>query len=201
MERFAGIKNGNIQVISEKTFASAVKVPSELDNVSAEDLILSYRVSNDVFKNKNAIIPIDELKIAFVSNWKMRCGIARYAEMIYPELVKYVHDIKIFAEIGINDGYEENVIRCWERGESIMDLVRAIKEYDPDVVLLNHEWGLFPEARHWLSLMNQLSGYRVIVIEHSVFHHKDKTICEAAMPEIIVHLEGAKAVLKEEKKV
>src|SRR5271165_5440201 len=132
MERFAGIKNGNIQVISEKTFASAVKVPSELDNVSAEDLILSYRVSNDVFKNKNAIIPIDELKIAFVSNWKMRCGIARYAEMIYPELVKYVHDIKIFAEIGINDGYEENVIRCWERGESIMDLVRAIKEYDPD---------------------------------------------------------------------
>jgi len=39
------------------------------------------------------------------------------------------------------------------------------------------------------------------VTMHSVFHHKDKTIVEAAMPEIVVHLEGARQVLKEEKGV
>jgi glycosyltransferase involved in cell wall biosynthesis len=36
---------------------------------------------------------------------------------------------------------------------------------------------------------------------HSVFYHEDKTIVEAAMPEIVVHLEGARRVLKEHKKV
>jgi glycosyltransferase involved in cell wall biosynthesis len=36
---------------------------------------------------------------------------------------------------------------------------------------------------------------------HSVFHHQDKTICEAAIPEIIVHLQGAKTVLKNEKRI
>jgi glycosyltransferase involved in cell wall biosynthesis len=34
---------------------------------------------------------------------------------------------------------------------------------------------------------------------HSVFHHKDKLICEAAMPEIITHLQGGYDTLKLEK--
>jgi glycosyltransferase involved in cell wall biosynthesis len=49
--------------------------------------------------------------------------------------------------------------------------------------------------------MSQLSTARVIVTLHSVFHHRDKTIVEAAIPEIVVHLQGAKKVLKEEKGV
>jgi glycosyltransferase involved in cell wall biosynthesis len=201
MTRYVSIKNENIQAVSNEIFARAIRVPDELNNVSSDDLIINYRVRNGQFKNKNNIFPANELKIGFVSDWKIHCGIAQYGEKLCSELVKYVNDVKIFAEIGVADGYEANVIRCWERGEPMMDLVRAIKEYDPDVVLINHEHGIFPDARHWLSLMNQLSEYRIIVIEHSVFHHKDKTICEAAMPEIIVHLEGAKKVLKEEKKV
>jgi glycosyltransferase involved in cell wall biosynthesis len=36
---------------------------------------------------------------------------------------------------------------------------------------------------------------------HSVFHHKDKAICEAIMPEIVTHLEGGRNVLKEEKQI
>jgi glycosyltransferase involved in cell wall biosynthesis len=50
-------------------------------------------------------------------------------------------------------------------------------------------------------MINQLSDYRIIVTMHSVFHHKDKTIVEAAIPEIVVHLQGAYDVLKKEKQV
>jgi len=200
-ERFAGIKNGNIQVVSDKTFASAIKIPKELDNVLADDLIIDYRYKNGQFKNKSNVLPVGELRVAFITNWRMHCGIAMYGEKLHNELVKHVKDIVVFAEIGVDDKKEDGVIRCWKRGESIMDLVRAVKEYDPDVILINHEWGLFSDSRYWLALMNQLSEYRIIVIQHSVFHHKDKTICEAAMPEVIVHLAGAKTVLKEEKKI
>ena len=49
--------------------------------------------------------------------------------------------------------------------------------------------------------MSQLSEYRVIVTMHSVFHHRDKTIIEAAIPEIVVHLDGAYDVLKNKKQV
>lgn len=59
----------------------------------------------------------------------------------------------------------------------------------------------WPNASYWLAMMNQLSDYRVIVTMHSVFHHRDKTIVEAAMPEIVTHLEGGRTVLKEEKGV
>jgi glycosyltransferase involved in cell wall biosynthesis len=79
--------------------------------------------------------------------------------------------------------------------------VRAIKAYDPDIVWIQHEFGLWPNARYWLSMMTQLSGYRVISSHHSVFpYHKDKTLCEVG-PEIIVHLEGARQCLKETKGV
>lgn len=50
-------------------------------------------------------------------------------------------------------------------------------------------------------MMNQLSKYRVIVVMHSIFRHMDKTIVEASIPEIVVHLQGAKDVLKDEKKI
>ena len=197
--RYAKVKNNNIQAISNRPFNSSITVPNELGNVSSNDLIINYKVKNNTFKNKNNKIPLNELRVAFITNWREHCGIARYGELIYDQLVSNVGDIKVFAEY-INDSKEENnVIRCWKRGDDMMELVERIKEYDPDVVLLNHEWGLYFDAKHWLTLMSQLSEYRVIVIMHSVFHHKDKTICEAAMPEIIVHLEGAKKVLKEEK--
>lgn len=142
----------------------------------------------------------------------MECGIATYAENLWSQVVKHVGDYKLFIEnnsssigplneIGGQSISPDKVVACWKRGNPTKELSAAIKEYDPDIVWIQHEFGLFPNASHWLSLMNQLSGYRVIVTMHSVFHHKDKTICEAAIPEIVVHLQGAYEVLKNEKRI
>lgn len=140
----------------------------------------------------------------------MRCGIATYSENLWPEVAKHVGDFKLFIEKNdITTGdvrqfgetllAEEQVVACWKRGESLHDLVRELKEYQPDIIWIQHEFGLWPNASYWLSMMTQLSEFRVIVTMHSVFHHKDKTIVEAAMPEIVVHLEGGRKLLKEEK--
>lgn len=214
MSRYIGVKNNIICVVSDHIFVNdkfhVVEVPAHLDSVSSEKLISEYRFKQGEFKHRISSKPAKELKVALVSNWKMRCGIATYAESLYCEIIKHVGDYKLFIEKNdlptgpINhvsgiDIPDDKIIACWKRGESLRQLVKEINDYDPDVVLIQHEFGIWPNARYWLSLMNQLSDYRVITTMHSVFHHRDKTICEAAMQEIVVHLPGAVDVLKNEK--
>lgn len=140
----------------------------------------------------------------------MRCGIATYSENLWPEVAKHVGDFKLFIEkndittgdvhqFGDQTLSEDQVVACWKRGESLQPLIQELKDFDPDIIWIQHEFGLWPNASYWLSMMSQLGDYRVIVTMHSVFHHKDKTIVEAAMPEIVTHLEGGRVLLKEEK--
>jgi glycosyltransferase involved in cell wall biosynthesis len=216
MPRFIGVKNNHISIISDKYFECAdvqiIELPSHLENISSDDLITNYKIKNGKLVAKLGSKPIKELKIALVSNWKMQCGIATYAENLWTEVVKKLDNFKLFIEkneITTGSVYEigdkalsaDQVSSCWKRGESLQQLVSEIKDYDPDIVWIQHEFGLWPNAMYWLSLMNQLSEYRVIVTMHSVFHHKDKTICEAAMPEIVTHLQGGHDVLKHEKQI
>jgi glycosyltransferase involved in cell wall biosynthesis len=214
MTRFVGVKNNHICIISDKPFSNEgiqmVEVPPELSHISSTELITTCQVRNGKIKCKNFHKPAKQIKLALVGNWKMRCGIATYSESLWAEVVKHVGDFKLFIEqhdlhtgdiyqIGDRVMREDQVSACWKRGESLKPLTQQLKEYDPDIIWIQHEFGLWPNAAHWLSMMTQLSDYRVIVTMHSVFHHRDKTIVEAAMPEIVVHLEGAKHLLQVEK--
>lgn len=214
--RYAGVKNNKICVISDDLITNenleVIEISEELSHITSSELLTNCRVRNgkiiSKFAKKNAI----DMKVALVGNWKMKCGIATYSENLWSEIVKHVGDFKLFIEnneyslgklneIGGKEFSADKVSTCWKRGHSLYDLVKELKEYDPDIILIQHEFGLWPNAMHWLSFMNQLSDYRVIVTMHSVFHHKDKTIIEAAIPEIVVHLEGAKQILTEEKNI
>lgn len=214
MARYLGIKKDKIFIVSDHEMHGAqhqvLKLSNEFDNVSSEDLIIKYKVVNGNLKCKNYKKPANEIKLALVGNYKSKCGIASYSYSLWSELFKKVKHIKLFIEKNdspIGDIYElgnskldkNQVSSCWKRGESLQELIKELKDYDPDIILISHEFGLWPNANHWLSFMNQISEFRNIVIMHSVFHHKDKTICEAAMPEIITHLQGGHDVLKYEK--
>jgi glycosyltransferase involved in cell wall biosynthesis len=216
MARFVGVKHNRICVVSDNLFNNdgleIIEVPVELSHVSASDLITNCVVRDNKIKCKHAQKTAKDIKLALVGNWKMRCGIATYSEHLWPEVVKHVGDFKLFIEkneISTGDIHQvgdqvipdDKVVVCWKRGESLLQLVKELKEYDPDIIWIQHEFGLWPNASYWLAMMNQLSDYRVIVTMHSIFHHRDKTIVEAAMPEIVSHLEGGKTVLKEEKGV
>lgn len=214
MAKFVGVKHNRICVVSDNLFNNEgleiIEIPPELSHVSSSDLIANCIVRNGKIKCKRAKKCASQLKIALVGNWKMRCGIATYSEHLWPEVVKHVGNFKLFIEeneISTGDIHQvgdqviddSQVVVCWKRGQSLSKLVKELKAYDPDIIWFQHEFGLWPNASYWLAMMNQLSEYRIIVTMHSVFHHRDKTIVEAAMPEIVVHLPGAVEVLKKEK--
>lgn len=213
MSRYIGSKNSNIHIVSNSKFSNfdldIIEVPKELKNISAHDLILNYKVKNNILVDRNFIKLAKDLKVAFVSNYGTKCGIGTYSKFLYKELINLIGDYRIFSEkqnecdmeFIENNIPNEKIIPCWKRGESLTELIKEIKLYDPDIILLQHEWGLFPNARYMMAMMTQLSSYRIITTMHSIFHHKDKTIVEAALPEIIVHLSGAADVLKNEKKI
>ena len=214
MARFVGVRHGRIAVVSDASFdhdeMDVMEISDDLGSIHSSDLITNCQVKNGAVKCRAVKKPLSELKVAFVSNWKMRCGIATYAEHLYPEITKHLNHFKLFIErndlptgnvmrMGDRIMSEDRVVVCWKRGESLRKLVEELHAYDPDIILVNHEFGIFPNASYWLSMMGRLSDYRTITTMHSVFHHKDKTIVEAAMSEIIVHQEGGKQVLAEEK--
>ncbi len=212
--RYVGIKDSKICVVSddliENSQLTVLEVPEELSHLSSIEIATYCKFKNNTLVSKKAKKNASDLKVAFVTNWKMKCGISTYAENLWPEIAPHLKEYKLFIEyndnptdilhqVGDQQIDLDRVVPCWKRGENLSNLIKEIKEYDPDLVLIQHEFGLWPNAMHWLSMMTQLSEYRVIVIMHSVFHHRDKTIVEASIPEIVVHLDGAKDVLKNEK--
>lgn len=207
--RYAGITNNRIKIISDYPFdyrgQQTLRVPASLDSVSNDDLLLYYKIKDGKFSSSSLRKPASKLKVAIITNYRRQCGISTYAENLFPAMAPLLGDYRLFIETNDAPTGEispDKMITCWTRGQPLTGLVKAIQDYDPDVVLINHEYGLFPDARHWLSLVSQLSEYRVITILHSVFpHHLDKIICEAALPEIVVHQEAAKLSLLNDKRV
>ena len=213
--RYAGIKDNKIKLISNHQFSNSeleiIQIPEYLESIPSSNLIEDFRYKNNKFLSKKLNKPLKEIKLAFITNWAMDCGIAVYGKKIFSEIIKNIGDFKLFIEENdfpteniyqINDQfYRDKVLPCWKRGQSLNKLANSIIEYEPDIILINHEWGLFPDAKNWLSLLTQLSDYRIITILHSVFHHQDKSICEAPMSEIITHLEGGARLLKEDKQI
>jgi len=130
---------------------------------------------------------LSELKIAGICNWGDQCGIATYSEQLIPELRKHVKEVKIFAESMDAVSDDPDVLHCWNRGQSCIDLANKIIEYGPDVIFIQHEFGLFPRATHFLKLLEMLDNIPYVITLHSVYEHLDKTICTSYIKNIITH--------------
>lgn len=178
---------------SEELSILSVDIP---DCVASKDLLTDYKIRGDQVVKRTQSLPYSQLRVALVGVYRIQCGISTYAEQMFPRIADKVSECKIFAEHA-EAPQEPNVIRCWTRGEPLTELVARIKEFNPDVVYVEHEFGIFPDARHWLAFVSQMQEFRLIIKQHSIFSHRDKTICEAAVPEIIVHSEAGRRVLLE----
>ena len=201
---YVGHRGGKICFLSSHYCQSdrfqVLETSYPLEAESFNDVSEQYRVWRGQLVHKNYAIRLKDLKIALVGVYKIPCGIATYAEALWSEQMKLVKEARIFSEYAdVPD--EPGVVRCWKRGKPLGELIQAIHDYDPDIVLVQHEFGIFPDARYWLSFMSAMHRYRTVVTLHSVFRHADKTICEAAIPEIVVHTNLAKNVLTKEKKI
>lgn len=203
MSKWIAYKDGRVKAISSHLFESkelqVLEAPKTLDAFSNEEIMLA-RVKDNQVVLPHTKKEAKQLKLAIITNIFERCGISTYSEHLIEQLSKYIGEFRIFAEN--NDTPTDTkrkwpVVECWKRNETPTNLIKQLKEYDPDVIWISHEWGLWPNARHWLTLLTQLSEYRIITTLHSIFpDHLDKTISEAAIPEIIVHSYGAKLALE-----
>ena len=196
MDRYVGINRNRVVWVSSQPVEGAVRLPDQFAHIPDDSLLKNFRYLGNQFINRAEPKPLDQLKLAVIGVWKIPCGISTYTEYLMGEIGQVVPNFKIFAEHDPKAEPDPNVIRCWNRGESLNELVDRVKEYDPDVVMIQHEYGIFPDARHWMALLSRLWDYRVHVAFHSVYNHPDKTICEAVAPNIIVHNELASEVLR-----
>jgi glycosyltransferase involved in cell wall biosynthesis len=165
--------------------------------LTPQDVIRHYEVWRGAVVEKTAVKPKDRLRIALVGVYRIQCGISTYAEQLFPRLAELSGECRIFAERAEGAVEEGNVDRCWTRGEPLAELSDRIADFDPDIVYVEHEFGIFPNARHWLSFVARMQDYSLFVKQHSIFYHKDKLVCEAAVPNIIVHTKIGKKVLLE----
>lgn len=136
------------------------------------------------------------IKVAYISTFGTKCGIATYNAELISKLKNHC-EFKIFAEHAEkHETDDENVIRCWNRNTANKkDLLKSIKEYNPDIIHISHEYGFFPKAYFFTLLITQLSSYPIVVTFHSVYDHKDKTVQEAMVDNIICHSDNAKQCL------
>jgi glycosyltransferase involved in cell wall biosynthesis len=74
--------------------------------------------------------------------------------------------------------------------------MKLVQQYDPDFVIIQHEFGIFPKAPYLLQMLQMLETIPYAVVLHSTYEHLDKSICTSAMKNIIVHTEIAKNVLR-----
>jgi glycosyltransferase involved in cell wall biosynthesis len=137
------------------------------------------------------------MRVAFVGNIYSKCGIATYNEQLFNALSKHC-DVHFFAE-HISDQKYTNVTQCWKREEfPKLSLIDAVDAYKPDIVLFSHEYGIFPKAYFFSSLVSyfKLKNYKVVTIFHSVYEfHKDKLTTESVCKNVVVHTQQAKDAL------
>ena len=99
---FIGVKNNCINVISDKPFESQdlkiFELITDEDNITPLDILTKYKINNNKIILKKPHKKSPDLKIAFVGNWKMQCGISTYAESLWGEISNLVGNFKLFIE-------------------------------------------------------------------------------------------------------
>ena len=76
MAKYAAIDGEQIKAISDSAIDGAVPVPIELQSKTLSELIASSKVKDGQLVSKGN----GGKRVAFVTNWKMRCGISTYNE-------------------------------------------------------------------------------------------------------------------------
>lgn len=170
-----------------------VSVPKEIQESNSQ-IIQRYQVKDNAVCRRS--VGRKGLRCAFVSPYGIECGISTYSEWLWKAIGSRVGDYRIFAERADCFADEENKIkRCWTRGQPLTELLSQIIAYDPDVVFIQHEYGIFNNARYWMAFISGLGNTPSFITLHSVYAHTDKVICEAPIKNAIVHTELARDCL------
>ena len=193
-----------MQVDQQRIPANAIRVPDQFSRVSDADLIKTFTVKRGKVMQKDASPDV----VVVISDYGVNCGIATYTKYLCDAMRPLVKDLKILAEYGEGVKEEPNVIRCWRRTDSnFSKLLDEVAKINPDLIIIQHEFGLFHKLNAWNTLMSQLSRWRTVVTLHTVLEHNvpsetarldymTRSIAEAACREVIVHTPRARETMR-----
>jgi glycosyltransferase involved in cell wall biosynthesis len=132
-------------------------------------------------------------RIAIVTTWRQRCGLARYAEQLVAHLPP--GSIRVLAEQADATAHDDvvPVERVWRRGESLDRMVGAAIAADVDVVHVNHHGGLFGPALPAALTALRARGIRTVVTMHAP-NQIDAGIAAIAnaADRVLVHTDGSR---------
>jgi glycosyltransferase involved in cell wall biosynthesis len=186
-------KNNYITAISENPFSIAGQVVKRIEKLNGNPFKFIGQLSSGEKKE------IKDLKVAFICNWNDACGISTYTNYLVKAIIPKVKEVHVFSERTSEQiSPDENfVTRCWERGYSMISALEKIFKWKPDLIIIQHEFGLFPKAGHFLQMLQAIEHIPYLLTLHSVYEHLDKSICTAAIKNIVVHTEQGKAILEQ----
>ncbi len=145
-----------LAAVMRKLFARSPEIAAERDKkrvtafktASSMTWAQSARKTNDFVDTLMTDAPSKpKLKVAWISTWNTRCGIASYSEFLVPNLSSQATDVTIFANHeNPNTPDPDNVIRSWNMSietDSIAELSVRIVNEGFDAVVFQHNFGFF----------------------------------------------------------
>jgi len=135
------------------------------------------------------------MKIAFVTTYGVKCGIATYTEHLAEEVCKE-NEVAVFAEDYLNNAQPDfktnlRLFRCFNRNLADTRLIKALSLYDPDIIHIQHEYGIFKNLTNMLRKMRERFDGRVVMTLHTVKTNCDFDL-EGCADHFIVHKEQAR---------
>ncbi len=106
-----------------------------------------------------------KIKLAWVSSWNTKCGIATYSKFLLDELSESDFDVTILSSYDENSvsADKANVVRCWKNKNDTIDLLKENiiqSDYDVLVIQFNYAFYSLPD----LGDLIELAKVRNIVI-------------------------------------
>ncbi len=186
------------QISSSKIEKSILKYFEVNNNVNWMDII-GKKIPQNMISNQ--IKDTKDIRVAIVCNWNDKCGISTYTNNLVRSMLPKVGNIKIFSEF-VSDPYLENKIdveheECWTRGQNLLPLSKNILSWKPDYIIVQHEYGIFPNAFRFMQFMQSINHIPYMVMMHSVYKHLDKITYAETINNIGVHSKEAMALLRE----
>lgn len=148
------------------------------------------------------------MKILMISTWPPQlCGIADYTYNLVDELVKD-HTLNVAAEWTHESTAAQQVPthatihRNWQRRGWLDGILKLVSDVKPDVVHIQHEFGLFTDHRTWTALLNKLQQKTSVVVTlHTVLLPPQRTEFFTDLSnrniKIIVHTAEGAAVMQQ----
>ena len=107
-----------------------------------------------------------EPRIAWVSSWNTRCGIASYSDHLLAHMPSDVRILASHADLLVAED-DVRVIRCWRQGDedTLENLAAAIESEQSDTVVIQFNYGFFDLKTLAAFMRQQIDAGRTVVIE------------------------------------